>query len=61
MKWTPSRDAIFSIYNISGQKIQAETILKNENRINISGFKSGVYSVQITDEEKTYYAKFIKM
>ncbi len=61
LKWTPSRDAIFSIYNISGQKIQAETILKNENRINISGFKSGVYSVQITDEEKTYYAKFIKM
>jgi len=49
----------YTIYNVLGKEIKANTILQNDS-IDVSRLKNGVYFLTITNEHKTYSKKFIK-
>ncbi|MBI5539887.1 MAG: T9SS type A sorting domain-containing protein [Bacteroidia bacterium] len=45
----------FSIYNISGEKINSSKVLSNE--IDMSGFPKGIYFIEIIADKRTYVKK----
>ena len=53
-----NRKASFRIYTLTGQKVKSGNL--NQNEINVSSLKSGVYILEINDGQKTITKKFVK-
>lgn len=57
---TATQSGSVNIYSISGQLMLQNSLINSELEINIEGFESGIYIVEITYEESKQYLKFIK-
>jgi len=55
-----SENAKLSIFDINGKKVFQEDHHQLQTRIDISGFKPGLYILKIVEAEKVLSAKFIK-
>ncbi|MFH2143658.1 MAG: T9SS type A sorting domain-containing protein, partial [Bacteroidota bacterium] len=54
---TDNKEAVYTIYNNTGQLIQSD---KFNNSINVSNLSTGIYLLNIQTKENTYNIKFIK-
>jgi hypothetical protein len=57
-KWTPG--ITFSIFNILGEKLSSAVIYQDDQNINISNLKSGIYYIRLEGENATGTMKFVK-
>jgi len=53
-------NAVYSIKDISGRTIQAETILPNNYLINSSKLNTGIYFIELVKNETRYTKRFVK-
>ncbi|MEI6172483.1 MAG: T9SS type A sorting domain-containing protein [Bacteroidota bacterium] len=49
-----------SIFNLSGQQLLQQEITEPKTSVDVSGFKSGVYFVRVTDDKTVRVQKFVK-
>jgi len=49
-----------SIFNLSGQQLLQQEITEPKTSVDVSGFKSGVYIVRLTDDKTVRVQKFVK-
>jgi len=54
---TDNKEAVYTIYNNTGQLIQSD---KFNNSINVSNLSAGIYLLKLKTKENTYNIKFIK-
>ena len=57
VKISNNKEAYYSIYNLVGQQLKQG---KLDNTININSLQSGVYILEVTSQNKTVSARFIK-
>ncbi len=59
MSFTKSVNADFRIYNANGMLVKSGDVVGDEMKINLNGFASGLYFVEIQDENGTLVQKFV--
>lgn len=57
---TPAKGVI-TIHNTSAQQLLEQIITLPTTTIDVSGWKSGVYFVKVTEERKLSVGKFVKL
>jgi len=56
-----SKDAHYTIYDVMGREIASGKLTSSKNIISLTHLNRGMYVLQIKDEKRGYYRKFVKM
>ena len=55
-----SRNAIATVYNLSGEKVSDINLVTGKNLLNTGNYKTGIYFLKIVSDNKTIVKKFVK-